>query len=309
MASGRKSRPWTDVEDRILARSLAAMGHDGNDAEGILSGSGRGGGAEGAPSQSRIWSKVARELPTRTGKQCRERWLNQLKPGIKRDAWSKEEENLLYHFHEMYGNRWVAIAEHLPGRTDNCVKNHWNSTLRKEKRRASAMRKNDLENDSALSHGQINPLETLSGFSLGPSMLSVPNSQQEPTRGSVGYGGLEPPVLLSCAASSVSSSPGQPIPSPIPHEPVRKTHPRLEIRNLICTDSVSGSSATLDSSPTSIQNLNISESEARELHSAHGASERAPWSYGPPLKRSRVVQYSGGFDLSWPPQVLSRDEL
>lgn len=98
--------------------------------------------AAGPPSMSafKTWSRVAAQLTNRTGKQCRERYLNQLKPGIRREPWSSDEERVLHEAHAKIGNKWVAIASMLPGRTDNCVKNHWNSMLRKRQRREAGLR-------------------------------------------------------------------------------------------------------------------------------------------------------------------------
>jgi len=64
------------------------------------------------------------------GKQCRERWHNQLRPDIKKTAWSQREEAALVRAHARCGNRWVELARALPGRAENNVKNHWNATLR-----------------------------------------------------------------------------------------------------------------------------------------------------------------------------------
>lgn len=104
---------------------------------------------------SKTWSKIASQLPGRSGKQCRERWLNQLQPGIKKEAWNDEEERILHEAHGRLGNHWVAIAKLLEGRTDNCVKNHWNSMLRKRQRREKAARRSAGKGGSGVWSGDV----------------------------------------------------------------------------------------------------------------------------------------------------------
>lgn len=81
------------------------------------------------------WSAVPKEAGLqRCGKSCRLRWINYLRPDLKRGSFTQEEENLIIRLHEVMGNRWSQIASQLPGRTDNEIKNLWNSCLKKKLR-------------------------------------------------------------------------------------------------------------------------------------------------------------------------------
>ncbi|KAA8539468.1 hypothetical protein F0562_026160 [Nyssa sinensis] len=99
---------WTAEEDQKLAEVIEIQG-------------------------AKRWKKIAAKAGlNRCSKSCRLRWMNYLRPNIKRGNISDEEEELILRLHKLLGNRWSLIAGRLPGRTDNEIKNYWNSHLGKK---------------------------------------------------------------------------------------------------------------------------------------------------------------------------------
>jgi len=133
-----RRRPWTPKEDEAISQLVTLNG-------------------------TRQWTLIAEQLNKnlnfvkRTGKQCRERWHNHLNPGINKHPWTLEEELMLFESHQKLGNKWAEIAKHLQGRTDNSIKNHFYSTLRKQFRKMKGtdatrdqLKKYDLQLTSAI---------------------------------------------------------------------------------------------------------------------------------------------------------------
>ncbi|XP_057537946.1 transcription factor MYB102-like [Amaranthus tricolor] len=176
--NGLKKGPWTPEEDQKLVDYIQKHGY-GN------------------------WRTLPKNAGLqRCGKSCRLRWTNYLRPDIKRGRFSFEEEETIIQLHSILGNKWSAIAARLPGRTDNEIKNYWNTHIRKRLLRMGI---------DPVTHSPRLDLLDLSSILGNSSFYNNPISSSQPSQMNMSrILGLQPylnPELLKIATSLISNQP------------------------------------------------------------------------------------------------------
>ncbi|KAF8010970.1 hypothetical protein BT93_J1566 [Corymbia citriodora subsp. variegata] len=149
--------PWTMEEDLILINYIA------NHGEGV-------------------WNSLAKAAGLkRTGKSCRLRWLNYLRPDVRRGNITPEEQLLIMELHSKWGNRWSKIAKHLPGRTDNEIKNFWRTRIQKHIKQAEAFSGQSSEMNDQASTSQMSSMpEPMETYDSPPSFQTNNNMEAFP---------------------------------------------------------------------------------------------------------------------------------
>ncbi|KAH9295436.1 hypothetical protein KI387_039024 [Taxus chinensis] len=184
-----KKGPWTSAEDAILVEYVKKHG-EGN------------------------WNAVQKHSGLyRCGKSCRLRWANHLRPNLKKGAFTAEEEQIIIELHAKLGNKWARMAAQLPGRTDNEIKNYWNTRIKRRQRQGLPLYPPDLHLQQQSNENQQNQQSVNGGdlsqhhhheFLSGSSKLDIPNvtfDSLNPGQHSLAYSSF--PALTEASMSSI----------------------------------------------------------------------------------------------------------
>ena len=181
------------------------------------------------------WPGLSQILYQRSPKQCRERWFNHLDPNVSAKSWTIEEDMIIFENHEKIGGKWSLIAKLLPGRTDNAIKNRWNSSICKRVSVDSVTGRRTILPDYSRRQRKQNkdrppPIHTTEAPMVPVAPLMTPNFPQAARHFSTGFGmfplgygmppGMPQPVMPTQPQQMLSLAPKAAPPAPKDSSPV-----------------------------------------------------------------------------------------
>ncbi|KAF7140419.1 hypothetical protein RHSIM_Rhsim06G0163100 [Rhododendron simsii] len=178
LRKGVKKGPWTTAEDAMLVEYVRKNG-EGN------------------------WNAVQRNCGLlRCGKSCRLRWANHLRPNLKKGSFSADEERLIIELHAQLGNKWARMASQLPGRTDNEIKNYWNTRVKRHQRAGLPIYPDDIQQQQQYDrYPQLHQHRNYQKSKFNPSHPLLDPITNFPT--------IPNPSQPPCPSSSFLSNPSQ----------------------------------------------------------------------------------------------------